>query len=147
VNEDAPAHIHGTQDTCANHFIRGVEQKLKDDHDEHLKGRGFPLDGAEGDEDCTGGKVGGNEVDDAQADTLLGVALIDIVAHAIHDHAPLDSESCDKEIHPHAAEGVVLLQEGHEKAKANKYHHVYILVERIVMIHLCLHVVAYITAI
>lgn len=45
---------------------------------------------------------------------------------ALHEQSPLDPESSDQEVEPHAAEAVTL-QEGHEETKSNKDHHMHVL--------------------
>ncbi|GFV54667.1 hypothetical protein TNCV_3843871 [Trichonephila clavipes] len=48
------------------------------------------------------------------------------VPDILHDDGPLDGYGCQKKIQSDCTEAV-LFHEGHQKAEAHKYHHVYIL--------------------
>lgn len=45
---------------------------------------------------------------------------------SLHNRAPLKAQSSEKEVETNATEAI-LLQEGHEEAKPNKYHDMHIL--------------------
>lgn len=56
----------------------------------------------------------------------VDLASMHAVEEALHERGPLQGEGCDQEVEADAAE-TIALEEGHEEAETDEYHHMHVL--------------------